>query len=175
MASERIYSGRVVNVRVDTVAVAGGKHHKREIVEHRGSVAIVPMHDDGTVVLVRQFRKAAGRFTLEIPAGTLEPGEDPSRCAARELQEETGFRATVLAALAKFFVSPGYSTELMHLFLAKGLQSGVQGTEEDEQIRVLEVPIAEALQMVDRGEIVDAKTIIGLLMARDRKSDVSFV
>lgn len=168
VASERIYNGRVINLRVDTVALPGGQHYKREIVEHRGAVAIAAIDHDGDVLLVRQFRKAAGRQLLELPAGTLEPGEDPLRCAERELEEETGFRARQWAALAAFYTSPGFSTELLHLYLAQELAPGEAATEADEHIQLLKMPLADALCLIESGEVCDAKTIVGLLMARER-------
>jgi ADP-ribose pyrophosphatase len=170
VASERIYNGRVVNLRVDTVVVPGGRHFRREIVEHRGAVAIAAVDQDGMVLIVRQFRKPAGRHLLELPAGTLEPGEDPLRCARRELQEETGYQAQQWDKLAGFYTSPGFSTEFLHLYLARELQPGGPAYEADEQIDLVKLPLVEAIQRIESGEICDAKTVAGLLLARDQLS-----
>lgn len=168
VASERIYNGRVINLRVDTVALPGGQHYKREIVEHRGAVAIAALDAEGDVLLVQQFRKAAGRQLLELPAGTLEPGEDPLRCARRELEEETGFRARQWERLAAFYTSPGFSTELLHLYLARDLEAGRAANEVDEHLQLVKMSVADARRMIDTGEICDAKTIVGILMVRER-------
>ena len=165
VASERIYNGRVINLRVDTVALPGGQHYKREIVEHRGAVAIAAVDGEGDVLLVRQFRKAAGRQLLELPAGTLEPGEDPLRCAGRELEEETGFRACQWERVAAFYTSPGFSTELLHLYVARGLEAGQAANEADEHLQLVKMPLAEARRLIETGKICDAKTIVGILLA----------
>src|SRR5262245_44718367 len=122
--SQEIYSGKIVHLRVDTVRLPNGHESKREIVGHRGAVCVVPVQADGTILLVRQFRLAAGKVLLEIPAGTLEAGEDPADCAARELEEETGFKAGQMRFLFSAFLAPGYSTELIHAYLATDLTEG---------------------------------------------------
>ncbi|MBI4318160.1 MAG: NUDIX hydrolase [Chloroflexi bacterium] len=169
-STTRIYSGRVINLRVDTVRLENGAITRREIVEHRGAVAMVPVDDRDNVILVRQFRKAVERGLVEIPAGTLEPGEDPLICAQRELQEETGFTADRLERITGFFPCPGYSTEFIHVFLATGLRPAELAGDEDEDIEVIEVPFEDALAMVDKGEICDAKTIVGLLSCAARRA-----
>ncbi len=162
--SERVYEGRVVNLRVDTVRLPNGKTSRREIVEHRGAVAIVPLLDDKTVLMIRQFRLAVNEVLIEVPAGTLEPAEPPEVCAARELEEETGYRASTLRQLFSQYLAPGYSQEILHVFLAEGLEKTAQRTEEDENVEVVPVPLSRAVDMVLSGEIRDAKTIAALLV-----------
>lgn len=163
--SSRIYDGRILNLRVDKVQFPDGKSTVREVVEHRGAAAIVPILDGDRVVLVRQFRYAVGSELLEIPAGTLEADENPKSCAVRELQEETGYVAREILKIAECYVAPGYSTEKIHFYLARKLARREMKTEEDERIRVELVPITEALRKVRTLEIQDAKTICGLYRA----------
>jgi len=162
--SERIFQGRVVNLRVDTIRLPNGKLSQREIVEHRGAVAIVPLLDDETTLMIKQFRLAVNEVLLEVPAGTLEPGEPPEECAHRELEEETGYRAGTLQRLFSQYLAPGYSQEILHVFLARDLQPTAQRTEEDENVEVVPMPIHRAVEMVLAGEIKDAKTIAALLV-----------
>jgi ADP-ribose pyrophosphatase len=136
----------------------------REIIGTPGAVAIVPLTDDHQVRMVRQYRSAIGEYLLELPAGTLEPGESPEQAAPRELPEETGDRADHWQPLPGFYTVPGMCDEYIHLFLATGLTPGEAKQEADEFIQVVTLPLSEALAMVGRGEIRDAKTIIGLLM-----------
>lgn len=163
ITSRRVYDGHVVSLRVDTVLLDDGETTQREIVEHRGSVAIVPLDADEHVLMVRQYRKPAERELLEIPAGTLEPGESPDDCAARELEEEVGHVAGCLVHLGQFYTSPGFSTEVIHLYLATELRPTTMHTEGDEFITVERLPLEEALRMVHQGQICDAKSIVGLL------------
>lgn len=167
VSSERPFTGKLLKIRVDDVLLPNGGRSKREIVEHRGAVAIVAMVGD-RVVLERQYRHAAGKVMWEIPAGTLEEGENPDAAAARELEEETGFFPRRLEALSSFYVAVGYSTEVIHLYLATDLKKEHAHQEEDESIETVMVPLEEALGMVRSNEIEDAKTIIGLLMVRNR-------
>lgn len=167
VSSRRVYDGRIVAVRVDEVELPNGRHTVREVLEHPGAVAIVPVDDDGRVVLVRQFRYATGRSLLEIPAGTLAPGEDPVRAAERELREETGLEADHVSLLAEFYPSPGVSTEYMWVFLARGLRPAEGHLEEDEFIEVVTQPLLDVRELIDSQQIQDAKSIIGLLLARD--------
>lgn len=162
--SRLVYEGRLIRLRVDEVALPSGRRTVREVVEARGAVGIVALDDEGRVLLVRQYRRPARGELWEIPAGTLEPGEDPADCARRELAEETGFTAEEIVPLAAFYTSPGFCDEWMHLFLARGLCEGSQSPEDDESIRVARVPLAEALAMIRAGDICDAKTIAGLLL-----------
>ena len=165
--SEKVFEGRVFNVTRDTVSE--GEHtYTREVVHHSGSAVIIPVYDDGTVVLVRQYRHPAVRYLLEAPAGTLTKGERPEAGAARELQEELGLSATRLEKLSEFFVSPGFLEEKMWVFLATELTDGPANPEEDEVLEVVRLPLDEALEMISSGEIQDAKTIIALMLAAPR-------
>ena len=165
--SQKVFEGRVVNVTVDTVS-EGGLTYQREVVHHNGSAVIVPVFDDGTVALVRQYRHPAVRYLLEVPAGTLAKGERPEIGAARELKEELGLVAARLEKLSEFFVSPGFCEEKMWVYLATELSQGEQALEDDEIIDVVRLPIGDALEMITSGEIEDAKTIIGLMLAAPR-------
>jgi len=162
ISSRRIYDGRILNFRVDEVSIENGKVASREIVEHRGAAAIVPILEGGNVILVRQYRYAVSSELLEIPAGTLEPGEEPTDCAKRELEEETGYTCHSIAKVLECFVAPGYSTEKIHIYLAKGLTKTQTRLEEDEKITIDTVPFETALAKIRSGEIQDAKTIAGL-------------
>ena len=165
--SKKVFAGRVFDVTVDTVR-EGDKTYVREVVHHRGSAVILPAFDDGTVALVRQYRHPAVRYLLELPAGTLDNQESPEAGAARELEEELGLVAGKLEKLSEFFVSPGFCEEKMWLYLATDLTETAQRLEDDEMIEVVRLPIERALQMITDGEIEDAKTIIGLMLAAPR-------
>ncbi len=166
LASRQVYKGRLINVRVDEVELANGHRSIREIVEHPGAAAILAFTDDRQLVLVRQYRKAAECLTLEIPAGTLGTGEDALACAVRELQEETGFTAHTFARVCSFYTAVGFCTEVLHLFMAKGLQTGDQAVEDDESIEVVTMPVAEAMERVREGSIVGAKSVAGVFWAQ---------
>jgi len=163
LRSEYLYRGAILKLRLDQIRLANQNVVAREIVEHRGAVAIVALDDQQRVLLVRQYRPGAGREMLEIPAGTLEEGEDPTRCAIRELKEETGCSASQWEPMGYFFSSPGFCTEKMYLFLARQITDGIATPEEDESIAVEWRPLGEAVDAIERGEIVDAKTIVGLM------------
>lgn len=165
---EYAYRGRVLNLRLDTVRVKDGAETLREIAEHHGAVAIVPLDEHGSVTLVKQYRAATGRRMLEIPAGTLEPDEAPEKAAPRELREETGLTARRWDFLVSFFPSPGILTEQMFLYLARELTPGAQELMGDEEIELVSLPLPQALGLIATGEIADAKTIVGLLLTRDR-------
>jgi ADP-ribose pyrophosphatase len=165
--SQKVFEGRVFNVTVDTVS-EGELTYQREVVHHNGSAVIVPIFDDGTVALVKQYRHPAVRYVLEAPAGTLAKGERPEIGAARELKEELGLVAARLEKLSEFFVSPGFCEEKMWVYLATELSQGEQALEADEILEVVRLPIADALEMITSGEIEDAKTIIGLILAAPR-------
>lgn len=167
ISSQKVFEGRVFNVTVDTVR-EGELTYQREVVHHHGSAVILPVFDDGTVTLVRQYRHPAVRYLLEAPAGTLDHGERPDEGAARELQEELGLTAGRLEKLSEFFVSPGFCEEKMWVFLATELTQGSQRLDEDEILDVIRLPLAEALEMITSGEIQDAKTIIALILAAPR-------
>jgi ADP-ribose pyrophosphatase len=165
ISSEPIYEGRIVRLRVDRVRLPNGRESTREIVAHPGAVCIVPVTDDGRVLLVRQFRLAAGKSLLEVPAGTLEPGEDPLACANRELMEETGFKAGSLQPMFAMFVAPGYSSEKIHAFLATGLEPAKADADFDEFLQLAGMPLVEVEGRILAGEFEDAKTIASLLAA----------
>ncbi len=166
LSSETIFKGRIFDLRVDTIR-EGGLEYKREIVVHAGSAVIVPVFDDGTVALVRQYRHAADGYQLELPAGGIEPGETFEQAAARELEEEIGFRAGKIKKLTEFYVSPGFLTEKMYVFLATDLTESVQNLDEDEVVEIVRIPLTEAIKMAHDGRIEDAKTIVGLMLAFD--------
>ncbi|HKN85074.1 MAG TPA: NUDIX hydrolase [Pyrinomonadaceae bacterium] len=165
--SQKVFDGRVFSVTVDTVR-EGELTYQREVVHHHGSAVIIPIFDDSTVALVRQYRHPAVRYLLEAPAGTLADGERPEAGAARELQEELGLIAARLEKLSEFFVSPGFCEEKMWIYLATDLAEGKQLLDEDEVLEIVRLPIADALEMITSGEIQDAKTIIGLMLAAPR-------
>jgi ADP-ribose pyrophosphatase len=165
--SHKVFDGRVFKVTVDTIS-EGDLTYQRDVVHHPGSAVIIPVHDDGTVVLVRQYRHPAVRYLLEVPAGTLNDGERPEAGAARELEEELGLIAERLEKLSEFFVSPGFLEEKMWVYLATGLSEGKAQPDEDEVLDVVRLPIGDALEMITSGEIQDAKTIIGLILAAPR-------
>jgi len=165
--SKKVFSGRVFDVTVDTVREAD-RTYIREVVHHPGSAVILPAFDDDTVGFVRQYRHPAVKYLLELPAGTLNDRERPEAGAARELEEELGMVAGRLEKLAEFFVSPGFCEEKMWIYLATDLVPTAQKLEDDELIEIVRLPIERALQMISNGEIEDAKTIIGLLLAAPR-------
>jgi len=161
--SQRLYNGRIVVLDLLDVRLPNGEQSRREVVRHPGAVAVVPLDDDGAVILVRQYRIAADRIMLEIPAGTLDEGEAPALCAQRELQEEAGLKPGELVPLGGIFAAPGYTTEYIHLYLATDLSESTLDMDDDEFIEVVRLPFHEALRMVDDGEIDDSKTVAGLL------------
>ncbi len=168
LSTETIFQGRLVKLRVDQVRLPSGRVARREIVEHRGAVALVALDDGGKLLLVRQFRKAVERVLLEIPAGTLEEGEIPLECARRELREETGYRAEAFEHLMSFYPSPGILTERLDIFLAQGLVWDPLPAPEDEAIELARLSLAEARELVKAGQICDAKSMIGILLAWEK-------
>lgn len=163
--SQRPYEGRIVNVRLDKVQLNDGRESQREVVEHAAVAAIVPVDAAGAVVLVRQYRLPAEEALLEIPAGGIDEGEEIEPAAQRELAEETGYRAGTLKRLGGFYVSPGYVTEFIHVFLATDLVEDALDGDDDEQIEVVRMPLVEAIGLIQTGGIKDAKSIVGLLLA----------
>lgn len=163
LSSRRVYDGRIINLRVDTVALKDGNTCTREVVEYAGAVAIVPLNDKGELLLVRQFRYAVGKTLLEIPAGKIEPGEDHTASARRELLEETGYEAKNIEPLISFFTTPGFTNEQIHVFLATGLTLKNQNLDDDEFIDVELVPFESALDLIATGKICDAKSVAGIL------------
>jgi ADP-ribose pyrophosphatase len=169
LRSERRYTGKVFNLVVHEVEYESGRRSVREVAEHPGGAVCVPVLSDGSIVLVNQFRFPIGRFIYELPAGKLDPGEDPQHCASRELQEETGYVASSFRKLASIYTTPGFCNEVLHLFLATDLSPSVDGQRLEEgelTLRVEGVSMAKALEMIDRGDIMDGKSICGILMAQ---------
>lgn len=164
ISSKKIYDGKIIRVRVDTVQLPDGQESSREIVEHGGAVAIVPV-ENNQVYFVKQFRKPIEKVLLEIPAGKLEQGEDPAECARRELVEEIGFWPNELELLSFFYSSPGFSNEILYLYLARRLVKKQITYDPGEFLEVEACSFQEALKRITAGEIEDGKTIIGLLMA----------
>ena len=164
--SETLLKGRAFLIRRDTLKTPDGRETKLDIIEHGGSVVIVPVDKDGNLIFVRQYRHATGMDLLELPAGTLEEGEDPAVCAAREIREETGFAADKIVKIGDFYLAPGYSTEFMHVYLARELRYDPLEADADEFLSVEKLPFAEAIQMAERGEMLDAKSLAALLLAK---------
>lgn len=158
-----IYAGRVVTLRLKYVTQPDGTRRLREIVEHAPGAAVVAIDDEDQVLLVRQSRPAVGAYLLELPAGLVDPGETPLECAGRELAEETGYTARRLEPLVSFYSSPGFSTELLYLFVATELEPSDVAHDEDEEIELVRMPVDQAIEQVLQGEISDAKTVAGLL------------
>ena len=163
--SRRLYEGKIVNLRVDTVRLPSGREGRREVVEHGPAVAMVPMRDKNTVLLVRQFRLPAESALLEIPAGGMDEGEDPQTAARRELAEEIGQVPDRLIPLYSCYLAPGYSTEIIHGFLALDLKDAPEEADEDEFVQIVPMALEDALAAIATGEIKDAKTIAGLTLA----------
>ncbi len=163
LASRRLYAGKIVTLDLLDVRLPDGQEGLREVIQHPGAAAVVPLDDDGNVLLVRQFRSASRTFMLEIPAGVLNPGENPAAAAARELREETGYAPRHIESLGGLHTAPGYTSEFIHLFLARGLDDAPLARDVDEFIELVRLPLAEALALVKNGTITDAKTVIGLL------------
>ena len=164
LSSNPIYSGKIINVKVDTVRLPSGREAKREVVEHSAAVVIVPVDVDDNVVLVRQYRYPTGQALLEAPAGGVDGDESPDAAAHRELQEEIGFAAGRLERLGQFWSVPGFCTEFMHAYAAYDLVPSSLDADEDEDIDVERYPLAEIPAMIRNGDIQDAKTIAALLM-----------
>lgn len=164
--SEIVYPGKAFTIRRDRVRLPDGRTSKLDIVEHHGSVVLIPIDEDGNLLFVRQYRHAAAREMLELPAGTLDEGELPLACAARELREETGQAARQLDDLGGFYLAPGYSTEYMFVFLARGLYYSPLEADADEFLRVETIPLEQALQMAEKGSLPDSKSLAALWLAR---------
>ena len=167
MKCERIYEGKILNLKIETVELPDKKYSKREIVEHPNGVGIIPILDDKNMIMVKQYRKAVEKIMLEIPAGILDVNEEPRDAALRELKEETGYYANELKYMMEFYVSPGYSDEKIYLFLAKDLDKGEPMLDSEELLEHEIFSIEELVKMVNRGEIVDSKTIIAINLAQN--------
>lgn len=166
LASEVVHQGRAITLRVDHLRAPDGREVKYDIIVHHGSVILVPLDENGKIYFVRQYRHAAAQDMLELPAGTVEPGEPPDVCAARELREETGMEATSLREIGSFYLAPGYSTEYMHVFLATGLKHNPLEADADEFLSVETLSMAEAFTLAESGQLPDAKSLAALLLAR---------
>jgi ADP-ribose pyrophosphatase len=171
ISSQRQYSGRIVNLDLDTVRFPDGSTGQLEMVRHPGASAVVPFLDDPAapdprVLLIRQFRHAADGFIWEVPAGRLDPGETPEDCARRELEEETGMRARAIERLTTIYTTPGFTDERIHLFLARGLDGGAQHREADEFLELHTLAWSAVMDLVRSGEIQDAKTLTSLLFVQ---------
>jgi ADP-ribose pyrophosphatase len=170
LSTRRAYSGRIISLDVDTVRFPDGSSGELEMVRHPGASAVVPFlsdpgGDDPQVLLIRQYRYAADGYLYEIPAGRLDAGEDPADCARRELREETGCTAERVEHLMTLYTTPGFTDEKIHIFLAAGLTTGDAAREADEFMELVPMPLSQALAMVEKGQIADAKTVVGLLYA----------
>jgi ADP-ribose pyrophosphatase len=171
LSTERLYTGRIVNLDLDTVRFPDGSTGRLEMLRHPGAAAVVPLvdpldHPDPRVMLIRQFRHAADDFIWEVPAGRLDPGETPEQCAARELEEEIGMRAGHLARLTTIYTTPGFTDERIHLFVATALETGRQEREADEFMEIETLAWSTVLDMVRTGQIVDAKTLVSLMFVQ---------
>jgi ADP-ribose diphosphatase len=160
--TKNIYTGKVITLNVDRVTLPNGVDVDLETIRHPGAAAVVPIKEDGTVVLIRQFRHAAGGYIYEIPAGKLHAGEEPLVCAARELEEEIGYRAASFELLSSIFTAPGFADEVIHVYKATGLTEGRQQLDADEVLEIVEMSLSDAIDKVIDGTIRDAKTIVGL-------------
>ncbi len=171
VSSKRLYSGRIVNLDLDTVRYPDDSIGQLEMLRHPGAAAVVPFLDppgsaDPRAVLIRQFRHAADGYIWEVPAGRLDGGESPESCAERELEEETGMRARRLERLTTIYTTPGFTDERIHLFLADGLEPGAEHREADEFMELHTLRWSQVLEMIERGEIVDGKTLVSLLFVQ---------
>lgn len=166
LKSEPLFQGRAFKIRRDTLKTPDGKETKFDIVEHGGSVIIIPIDADGNMLFVRQYRHAAGMDLLELPAGTRNGNEPHDVCAAREIREETGMAAGKLERIGDFYLAPGYSTEFMAVFLATELSHNPLEADDDEFLQVEKIPVKEAIQLAERGAMPDAKTLAALFLAR---------
>jgi ADP-ribose pyrophosphatase len=160
--NKNIYKGRIVNLNLETVTLPNGATVELEVIHHPGAAAVVPMKDERTVILIRQYRHAVGGYIYEIPAGKLHPGEDPRDCANREMEEEIGYKAGVLEHVTSAYTTPGFTDEVIHIYKAMQLQKGKQDLGHDEVLEIAEFPLEKTMTMIREGVIKDAKTIVGL-------------
>ncbi len=163
-----IFDGKLIRVQLDEVELPDGRTSTREIVHHPGAVGVLAFTDEGKLVFVRQYRNPLGKTILEIPAGKLEPGEDPKACAFRELEEETGYRAEEMRPIVSFYTSPGFADEILHLYEARGLQKGERRPDTDEFVEVEELTLQEAFAKMEEGQICDAKTVVAVYFWHNR-------
>lgn len=163
--SETVYQGKAFDVHRDQVLLPDGKNTRLDVVIHPGAVTLIPVDSHGRILFVRQYRHAVGKVLLELPAGTLNPGEQPDTCASREVREETGMSASKLEKIGEFFLAPGYSTEFMYIYLASGLQPAPLPGDEDEFITVEPVIVGDVMNLISGGKIQDAKSLAALFLA----------
>ncbi len=175
LSSQLIYEGRAVKLRVDTVTMPSGRETTREIVEHSDCVVIVAIDADDNVLLVNQFRKPVEKELLEIPAGGIDPGEDPVTAVRREMREETGYLPRKVERLGGFYSSPGYCTEYLHLYLATDLIPSQLQAEDTESIRLVRAPVSQISSLIASGSICDAKSIAGLLFFLEHQKSAKLV
>ncbi|HET9589498.1 MAG TPA: NUDIX hydrolase [Anaerolineales bacterium] len=164
--SETILQGRAFSIRRDYLKTPNGRETRLEIIEHGGSVVLIPVDADGNLLFVRQYRHAVGKDLLELPAGTRDGDEPFEKCAARELREETGMEAGNLQKVGEFYLAPGYSSEFMTVYLATGLKENPLDGDDDEFLNLEKIPLKKAIEMAERGELPDAKSLAALLLAR---------
>ena len=170
ISSQPVFSGNLLHVHVDTVRLPNGKTATREMADHQGAVAVVPVLPDGSIVFVKQYRHPMGTVMYEIPAGKIDPGEEPDHCVRRELSEETGYEADTWEYLGPIATTPGFTNEVIHLYAAKGLHKHQQHTDADEFISVEAVPVEKLRPMAEEGLLFDSKTLAALgLMYMKRK------
>lgn len=171
MKSEKIFEGKIVTLRCDTVELPGQRYAKREIVDHQSGVCTIAFDENDQLIFVKQYRVAVEKFFLELPAGIIELNEEPKVAAIRELKEETGYEAGSAEFLTEIYSSPGFTNERIHLFYARDLVKGEQDLDDSEDIEVIKLSLDEALKKVKLGEISDSKTVVGILLAeRIRKA-----
>ncbi|MFN3741151.1 MAG: NUDIX hydrolase [Anaerolineales bacterium] len=168
LRSEILFRGRAFAIRRDTLLTPDGRETRFDIVEHHGSVVLIPLDDEGNILFVRQYRHAAGRDLLELPAGSLDEGEAPEDCAARELREETGYAAKAFEKVGEFYLAPGYSTEKMSVFVARDLFPAPLTADDDEFLDLVRMPLEQALRAAEEGRIPDAKSLAALYLARNK-------
>ncbi|MBM7584428.1 ADP-ribose pyrophosphatase [Bacillus pakistanensis] len=170
--SETLYEGKIIHLQLDDVELPNGKTSKRELIKHPGAVAVIALKDDGKIIMVEQYRKALERSIVEIPAGKLEPGEEPEKTALRELEEETGYGAKSIKPLISFYTSPGFADELVHVFLVEDLYVLEDASEQDEDefVELVEVTLEEAQQLLDNQRVYDAKTAYAIQYLQLKKA-----
>ena len=173
--TKEIYTGRIIRVTVEDVTLPNGRSTRLELVRHPGASAVVPLREDGRVLLIHQFRHAVGGYLYEVPAGTLSPGETPEACARREVEEEVGHRAGRLESLGSIVTAPGFCNEVIHLFLATELTVTKQSLDHDEVLRVVEMGFDEAMAKIQDNTIRDAKSIAALCLAHERAKRLRLV
>ena len=171
--SETLLQGRAFKIRRDYLKTPDGRETRLEIIEHGGSVVLIPIDDDGNLLFVRQYRHAVGKDLLELPAGTRDDDEPFEDCAAREIREETGMQADKLQKVGEFYLAPGYSSEFMVVFLATGLKDNPLDADDDEFLQVEKIPLKQAIQMAEQGDIPDAKSLAALLLAKPYFSEMN--